>query len=451
MATKVTVPTDSEGLREVLLDRKKMDEIYADPSTFAEFMTNYATAANKTGDIESLVNDRIQEALTSFAKDNFVNLKRPDMRPANFQDVRQSRQTGAAYNKHAMGAKLDGEFENYADFFQTIWHRTDRTENSVRERLSKIKNALSSDVPAEGGFLIPEEFRAELLRVALETAIVRPRARVIPMTTARVAMPMVDATTNSGSLFGGVVAYWTEEAASLVESSPSFAKVVLDASKLTAYSDIPNELADDANPALQAFLAMAFPEAMAFAEDEAFLVGDGAGQPLGALSTANPAIITQSATASGNSIEWTDVVNMYSRMLPSSLSRAVWVVAPDVFPQLAMMQAPGGTGSGPIWLTDGTNSPVMTILGRPVLISEKVPALGSQGDISFVDFGYYLIGDRMAMTAATSPHYKFGQDITSYRLIERVDGRPWLNSAITPRNGSSQTLSPFVQLSASGR
>ena len=29
--------------------------------------------------------------------------------------------------------------------------------------------------------------------------------------------------------------------------------------------------------------------------------------------------------------------------------------------------------------------------------------------------------------------------------IERLDGRPWLNSAITPQN-NSDTLSPFVKI-----
>ena len=45
----------------------------------------------------------------------------------------------------------------------------------------------------------------------------------------------------------------------------------------------------------------------------------------------------------------------------------------------------------------------------------------------------------------SSPHFKFSSDQTAYRIIERVDGRPWLQSAITPQN-SSNTLSPFVQL-----
>ena len=40
---------------------------------------------------------------------------------------------------------------------------------------------------------------------------------------------------------------------------------------------------------------------------------------------------------------------------------------------------------------------------------------------------------------------KFANDITAYRVIERVDGRGWLQSAITPNKGTN-TLSPFVTL-----
>jgi len=87
----------------------------------------------------------------------------------------------------------------------------------------------------------------------------------------------------------------------------------------------------------------------------------------------------------------------------------------------------------------------MTIFGRPVFFTEKVPKLGTTGALSFVDFGFYLIGDRQVMSAMSSPHFKFQNDQTAYRIIERVDGRPWLNSAITPKN-TGPTLSPFVTL-----
>jgi HK97 family phage major capsid protein len=90
----------------------------------------------------------------------------------------------------------------------------------------------------------------------------------------------------------------------------------------------------------------------------------------------------------------------------------------------------------------------MTILGRPVIFTEKTPGvLGDLGDISFVDFGFYLIGDRQVMSAMSSPHFKFSTDVTAYRIISRVDGRPWLSSSITPQN-NGPALSPFVQLAA---
>jgi HK97 family phage major capsid protein len=132
-------------------------------------------------------------------------------------------------------------------------------------------------------------------------------------------------------------------------------------------------------------------------------------------------------------------------MLPASLNRAVWIAGIDTFPQLATMALAVGTGGSAIWLNNGAQGPPMSILGRPVIFSEKVPAVGTVGDISFVDLGMYLIGDRQVMSAQSSQHYKFANDQTAYRIVERVDGRLWLNSAITPKNNGA-TLSPVVKL-----
>ena len=144
---------------------------------------------------------------------------------------------------------------------------------------------------------------------------------------------------------------------------------------------------------------------------------------------------------------------MYARMLPTSLGSAVWVCAIDTFPQLATMALSVGTGGGPVWIgsgydpgNTGAQAPPATILGRPVIFTEKAKALTTTGDINFVDLSYYLIGDRMTMQSMLSEHYLFANDKVAFRIIERVDGRPWLQSAITPHNNSSNTLTPFVQL-----
>lgn len=89
----------------------------------------------------------------------------------------------------------------------------------------------------------------------------------------------------------------------------------------------------------------------------------------------------------------------------------------------------------------------MTILGRPVIFTEKANTVGDAGDVNFVDLSYYLIGDRQQMQMATSEHVEFDTDQTAVRIIQRADGRPWVQSAITPRKGAN-TLSPFVKIAA---
>jgi HK97 family phage major capsid protein len=59
------------------------------------------------------------------------------------------------------------------------------------------------------------------------------------------------------------------------------------------------------------------------------------------------------------------------------------------------------------------------------------------------DFGYYLIGDRQQIRVEESSHFKFQTDQTVWRAVCRVDGKPWLDSPITPRAGGNE-LSPFV-------
>jgi HK97 family phage major capsid protein len=455
--TAPTIPTSSEELTGVLMDRKKMDAIYndSDPAKFAEFMTNYAAAANKAGKVLEQVDERIQNALTSFATDNAAIFRKgtpTDGRPVTAADIRNQRQAGTFYNRQAQGKPLDGKFENISEFLRVIDHRRDHRDPEIRDQISelkKIKNAMSSTDPSLGGFLIPEEFRATLMEVALEASVVRPRASVIPMNTLRASMPMLDVTSNQTSVYGGIVGYWTEEGASLTQSQPRFGQVSLEAKKLTAYTEIPNELIDDSAISVDGFVTSRFPKAVANFEDRAFMAGTGVGEPLGALNPLNSAMVTQAAEAGQGTatILWENIIKMYSRMLPDSLARAVWLVPPAAFPELATMALNVGTGGSAIWLNNGVQGPPMTILGRPVIVTEKVPNLGTLGDIAFVDFDYYLIGDRMAMSAMASPHYRFANDITAYRIIVRVDGRPWLQSAITPQNGGP-ALSPFVQLSA---
>jgi HK97 family phage major capsid protein len=441
----LTIPETPAQLEEFMLDRNKMAALFRQKDGFATFVRNYAKAVhNKDQEIATQVRDETQRVLGEWLREQrdgegVVPVNLGFTNPAEVRDRATAR--GGLYNPRAMGAALDKEFKSSADYFSLIWHNRNR-DAAAQAKLGRVRNAFSSTVPSEGGFLIPEQLRSELLRVTLETSVVRPRARVIPMETLRVPFPAIDSTSNVSSVYGGIVAYWTEEGAALTASQASFGRIVLDAKKLTAYTEVPNELISDSIISFQAFIDQIFPEALGFYEDYAFMRGTGVGEPLGFLN--GSAVITLGRTTA-DLIKFEDLVAMYARMLPGSLSRAVWIASIDTFPQLASLVFPGGTAPGAIWLSNGQviDAPPMTILGRPVFFTEKVPKLTDPGALSFVDLGFYLIGDRQVMSAMSSPHFKFQNDQTAYRIIERLDGRPWLNSAITPKN-SSATLSPFV-------
>lgn len=450
MARVIAVPVNAEEMREQLTDRATMRELMSDPEKFADHMENSVNARLKADPgienqvaehsekfmIEWLRNQQGQGGTDGIAKR--LNLDNPN--------ARARIKPNTLYNKSALGAKHDSAFATSTEFLYSISKHAFKNDGLSRQ-LETLRNDLSSVKPSDGGFLIPEILRAELLRVALETSVVRSRARVIPMDSLTVPFPMVDSTSNVSSVYGGITGYWTEEGATLTESQPRFGRVELRANKLALYVEIPNELIADARPSLEAFISDVFPEAIAWFEDVAFFVGGGVGEPLGFIN-APATVATDRVGSSTDTVVWADIVGMYARMLPQSLSRAVWIVSPDVLPQLLTMTV--GSGNQAVWIgggprVDGSAAPPMSMLGAPLIVSEKARALGTQGDINFVDFGFYLIGDRQAMSAKQSEEFRFSSDVTAFRVIERLDGRPWLQSAITPQNNGA-TLSPFVAL-----
>lgn len=333
----------------------------------------------------------------------------------------------------------EGKFARFGEFLRAIHPILNRGQIDARLKASNESEG------GAGGFLVPEQFVANLLLLSLEQAVVRPRSFVMPMASSAVKIPAVRDTSHATNVFGGVAANWTAESGSVTESNPTFRQIGLTAKKLTGYTTVSNELLADAAIGLEALLTRMFGDALAFFEDDAFVAGTGAGQPLGILNCPALVSVAKETGQAATTLVAENLDKMFSRMLPTSLNRAIWLAHPDIFPQLAALSRSVGTGGSAIWMANIAGAPPASIYGRPVIFSEKCQTLGTVGDIYFVDFGYYIIGDRQAMTMAASPHVRFTNDETVYRFVERLDGQPWLDSALTPRHGSN-TISPFVAL-----
>jgi HK97 family phage major capsid protein len=444
---KIAIPTAQAELEELLSDGAKVQNLMTE-GQFPDVVKAYAKHVNDTDEaMGRQIKEETQRVLADYLRENedtkgLAALKRGGVNAATTTASKH-------FQPKALGAKYSAEEhgETLAQFLVDVSPKAFMTPE-LHERRERLRNAAaSSGEPASGGFLVPEAFRAELLSLSLENSVVRPRARIVPMETSRVIYPYIDDTSHASNVFGGVQGYWTPESGTMTDVAASFGRMALEAWKLTAFANVPNELIADSAVSFEAFIRSTFPQALAYFADVAFLNGSGAGQPLGILTDANAARVTvaKESGQAADTIVWENIVKMFSRMLPQSLSTAVWVVSPNTFSELATMALSVGTGGGPIWLNNGVQGPPATILGRPVIISEKVPALGNESDVNFIDFSYYLVGDRQAMTVASSEHFRFQNGETSFKFVERLDGRPWLQSALTPRNGGD-TLSPFISL-----
>lgn len=446
---KITIPETQGELEDLLGDGAKVQNLMAE-GQFQDVVKAYAkTVAEKDQDLQRQVKEETQRVLAEYLRENENHDSLKLMDQGGVDAVTTSAK--AHFQPKALGAKYKAsEYgETLAQFLLDISPKAYMTAELAARRETLKNAAASSGEPASGGFLVPEAFRAELLSLSLEQSVVRPRARIVPMETSRVVYPYIDDTSHAANVFGGVQGYWTPESGGMIDVAATFGRLALEAWKLTAFANVPNELIADSAISFEAFIRSTFPQALAYFADVAFLSGNGAGQPLGILTAGNAARVSvaKETGQAADTIVWENIVKMYSRMLPQSLGSAVWVVSPDVFPELATMALSVGTGGGPVWLSNGVGGPPATILGRPVIISEKVENLGDQGDINFIDFSYYLVGDRQAMTVTSSEHFRFQNGETSFKFVERLDGRPWLQSALTPRNGGP-TLSPFVTLDA---
>jgi len=201
---------------------------------------------------------------------------------------------------------------------------------------------------------------------------------------------------------------------------------------------------NDSDPTIASVISMMFGDALKWKEDYAYLSGNGVGQPLGVIGA--PGTFTQ-VRAVANAFGYIDAVNMLTHFLP--VKGGVWVMSRSVMPELYTMVDPNGNY---IWhpafgvAGAGAGAPG-TLLGYPVLFTEKTPTLGTTGDVLLCDFSQYLIGDRQAITVDSSIHDRFQYDQTSFRMVMRVDGQEWCKAPVPLADGATQ-VSPFVELDA---
>jgi HK97 family phage major capsid protein len=207
--------------------------------------------------------------------------------------------------------------------------------------------------------------------------------------------------------------------------------------------EVSNELLEDAAFAIDTLLTRLFRLSMAARHERNIIRGTGVAEPLGIL---NSSAAVGVAVDTDNAFVLADALEMLTRFR-SVGGAPVWIIHSSVWAEIGAMQTSAG-GQGFINnLGDGLGT---RLLGYPIVVSEHMPGKisGTGYDRAILaDLSAYLWFQRRDISIAFSEHAAFTTGKGTFRFDQRVDGKPWLRTAITDANPQgSFTVSPFVYL-----
>ena len=349
-----------------------------------------------------------------------------------------------------------GGFSSAGHFFSDVAHAGKRNAQPSEKLAAwqdagrKISSAMIEGDDEQGGFLVPPDIASLWMPPGLEPSFSISRAMGVPLASNRLQMPALVDATHVGSFFGGVTIYRPGENAQKDRSKPNLRQIELTLHKMTVVVPVSDELIEDSPISMAAFLNTIVPQAITFQQDWDHLYGTGANMALGATNPANPSLIAVAAEAAqpAATIVFENIVNMWARFKMVSGRSSCWICGHDTFPELATMALAMGTAGVAVWLPAGGASglPYSSLMGLPVILTEKTQLLGTQGDICLIDWSQYYYGFKPGgVKMETSIHIWFDYDVTAFRFVLRSDGQPAWAAPLTPANGGP-TLSPFVVL-----
>ncbi len=316
----------------------------------------------------------------------------------------------------------------------------------------RVITGMSELVPADGGFFVNTDQSSELVKTTFSLAQIADKCKRVTISTNSNAVTfnaIAETSRVTGNRFGGLNGYWLEEGGTKEATQPVFRKIELKLKKLAALCYLTDELIEDA-AALQSMVMAMYPEEFAWLIDDAIYRGPGGGAPLGILGHASAVNVAIQAgqTLVNGAIIYENIVDMYTRMVPSSMPNAEWYINQSCLPWLYSMALAVGFGGVPVYMpANGVSAaPYGTLMGKRVNVIEQASALGTVGDIAFLDASQYVLAEKGGIDTASSMHVRFLNDETVLRFVQRIDGQPLWNSPLTPADASAATLSPFVFL-----
>lgn len=306
-------------------------------------------------------------------------------------------------------SKLESK-EKMASFIKGVY-------NKDRNILSQFKS-LTEGTGSAGGFIVPEEFAAEVNRIVEDFGLVPKLCRKFPMKYDTLNVPRLSAT---------VSVSYAGEATAGTPSQPTFEQVVLQTKTLIGITPMSNELLADANVSVVDLLTELFAEAIAGQLDQQGLAGTGS--PFTGILSDTGVTVVQQANGTGNSTftgaaTADNARDLIAGIKPWALQGAAYFMHRSVW---AVIQKSKAATTGDYFIS--AINPVVTgaadtqafptamagtLWGYPVYLSDKMPAITATAvSTKFIIFGnlkHLYMGVRQDMGVAISQDATVGSD-----------------------------------------
>jgi len=398
---------EESGSEEVELEGGVEEEEEEDePEVTKGVEANIAKMAEKIG-------DKIAEAVV--AKAGGTQRDKEDLSHSFLHDKRY----GMNAVEYPTDLKSLNRDEKIITFFKALMYsQTDMVSNQVLR-------ALVEGTDSEGGYLVPEEFRAEVFRILPDVSVMRRIARVIPMNTDTLHLNTLDARPS---------AYWTAEYASKATTSAEFGRVTLTPAKLVCLLPVTEELLADANINLVNFIVELFTEEIGRTEDKAYFTGSGTAQPKGINQE------TLTSVAAGGALNMDHVIAVIDSV-PQRVSQQPGAAFVGHRYVKRLLRNLKDTNNNYIWRDGGTapggGTEVRrlpdTLYGYPFYEQNDL----AQSELYFGDWKQYIIGDRQQLVVRTTMEGgdAWRRDSMEIKAKIRVDGTAVLTKAFAKVTG----------------
>ncbi len=281
--------------------------------------------------------------------------------------------------------------------------------DALRSNFRRVDDVLSEGVDADGGYLVPVEYDSRLIDVLNEENILRGLGTVI--TTSGEHKINVAATKPAAA--------WIEEGAALTFGDATFDQIMLDAHKLHVAIKVTEELLYDAAFDLESYITVEFGRALANAEEDAFLNGDGKGKPLGLFAAEGGA----QTAASVATVKADDVLGLVYALKRPYRKSSSFIMADATVGKVRTLKDNNGAY---MWQPSYKEGEPDRLLGYALRTSPYCP----EGILSFGDYSYYNIGDRGTRSFKQLNELFAGNGMVGFVAKERVDGKLVLPEAV---------------------